>query len=344
MNTKNNLLFALPLLVATAAIVTPVVTPVNAHEWHWPATYPAENTLENSKLIPPTAKAFAPFKDEVGLSWDKDHLHVESNGLPSHPMMSGIKAWQQQVPFPHNYTGKQAYKIPLNPTYQEKPGELTLIGPLAIAVNGIPIFHALTQSGKDAYAGGELDRWGGHCGRADDYHYHIAPAHLQEKAGKVNPVAFALDGYPIYGADPSIDKPLDDCHGYMDDNGQYRYVGNLKPPYVMSGFRGVADLGARPRAQPMRSHLPPLRGAQITGYTGSPATGATLTYTLGEGTNTIQYSVDKAARNLELKAKHLGTEEIFHINRRWNYSDPIFFITRSGRRPREWPDRQAAQE
>ncbi|MDA7926629.1 hypothetical protein N9B21_01165 [Verrucomicrobiales bacterium] len=73
-------------------------------------------------------------------------------------MMKGITAWQQQVPIPHDFTGENRFKLPLNPTVIEgDTQELTLMGPIALAANGIPIFHALTQSGKDAYAGGELD-------------------------------------------------------------------------------------------------------------------------------------------------------------------------------------------
>jgi len=270
------------------------------HESHWTPSHPGGTSTKTSKLVPSTAKAFVPFENEIGISWDDKHVHIESDGLPSHNMMTGITAWQQQVPIPHNFTGPQAFKIPLKPEYREEPGELTLMGPLAVAVNGIPIFHALTQSGKDAYAGGELDQWGGHCGRADDYHYHIAPAHLEAVVGKGNPVAYALDGYPIHIADPATDKPLDACHGYMDDDGNYRYVGTLKPPYVMSGFRGKADLDTRPRTQPVRPHLPPLRGAKITRYEGLPATGATLTYELRGQTNTVRYVVDEAAQSMTM--------------------------------------------
>jgi len=44
-------------------------------------------------------------------------------------------------------------------------------GAVAIAPNGVPIFNPLNNTGEDAYAIGELDQWGGHCGKADDYHY-----------------------------------------------------------------------------------------------------------------------------------------------------------------------------
>jgi hypothetical protein len=71
-------------------------------------------------------------------------------------------------------------------------------GAVAVAVNGIPIFNALNNRGEDSYLIGELDNWGGHCGRGDDYHYHAAPLHLSNTSG-LKPIAFALDGFPVYG-------------------------------------------------------------------------------------------------------------------------------------------------
>lgn len=275
-----------------------------AHEIHYPVKLPGPQNLKSAEsargtvagsATPAIAKDFAPFKHEVGISWDNQWLHIESDGLPSHPTIAGIKAWQQQVPVPHDFTGSRAFRLPLQPKPLEKPGELTLLGPIAIAVNGIPIFHALTQSGKDAYAGGELDQWGGHCGRADDYHYHIAPAHLEAVVGKGKPVAYALDGYPIHVANSAIDKPLDECHGYFDDAGNYRYVGALKPPYVMSMFRGEVDLSLRPPAQPLRPHLQPLRGAEIVSCIGNAKDGYLLTYRRYGKEATIAYTVNADA-------------------------------------------------
>lgn len=267
----------------TVAAIAPKLAPYSA-------SYPGKYTIENpGSEIPQLVQAFTPFLHRLGISWDDEFLYLEGNGLPDHPMMKGITAWQQQVPLPHDFTGGNRFKLPLEPEYLEEPGELTLRGPIAVAVNGIPIFHALTQSGKDAYAGGELDEWGGHCGRADDYHYHIAPKHLEALVGQGNPIAFGLDGYPIYSADPSRDKPLDECHGYFDDEGNYRYIGELKPPYVMSFFRGKADLEDRPPTRPVRPHLPPLRGAEITAFEGTLADGFKLTYELHGKKGTVDY-------------------------------------------------------
>ena len=45
----------------------------------------------------------------------KKYLYVGSDGLPDHPMMVEITAWQQQVPLPQSYYLGNAWSIPLNP-------------------------------------------------------------------------------------------------------------------------------------------------------------------------------------------------------------------------------------
>jgi hypothetical protein len=97
-----------------------------------------------------------------------------------------------------------------------------LRGAIALAVNGIPIFNPLNNRGEDAFASGELDDFGGHCGRADDYHYHVAPVHLEKVVGKGNPIAYALDGFPISGytePDGAPVKGLDWMGGHEDAAG-----------------------------------------------------------------------------------------------------------------------------
>ena len=145
---------------------------------------------------------FSPFAESLKLRWDDRYYYVGSNGMPDHPMMIGITAWQQQVPLPQKYFDDKAWRIPLHPVPAKEPAMIKgrfLRGAIALAVNGIPIFNPQNNRGDVSYEIGELDEWGGHCGRADDYHYHIVPVHLEKRVGKDQPVAYALDGYPIYG-------------------------------------------------------------------------------------------------------------------------------------------------
>ncbi len=149
-----------------------------------------------------------------------------------------------------------------------------LRGAIALAVNGVPIFNPLNNRGEDAYLFGELDQYGGHCGRADDYHYHLAPTHLEKLTGKGKPIAYALDGYPILGiqdpADPDF-APLDRLNGHKDREGNYHYHATEKYPYLLGGFYGVViekdgQVDPQPRAEPLRPALPPMQGAQITEF------------------------------------------------------------------------------
>ena len=236
----------------------------------------SENTA-NDNSMPTIGEHFMPFETVLQLHWDKDFFYVGSNGFPEHPMMIGIRAWQQQVPIPQKYLGDNAWRIPLNPVPAKNPMTTKndfLRGAIALAVNGVPIFNPLNNRGDDAFLYGELDEYGGHCGRGDDYHYHIAPIHLEPTTGKDAPIAYALDGYPIFGYqdEKAADfAPLDKLGGHKDSDGNYHYHAQKTYPYLNGGFYGeVTERGGQvdpqPRAEPIRPDLKPLRDAKITGF------------------------------------------------------------------------------
>ena len=256
----------------------------------------------NAANAPAAAKPFLTFP-RLELKWDKDFLFVGSNGLPDHNMMVGITAWQQQVPLPQNYTGDNAWRIPLHPVPAKTPAIVEghfLRGAIALGVNGIPIFNPQNNRGEVSYEIGELDQWGGHCGRADDYHYHIAPLHLQTVVGKGMPIAYALDGYPIYGLTEPDGSPvgkLDECHGHEDAKVGYHYHASTRRPYLQSAFHGEVveaegQVDPQPRAQPVRPDTAPLRGAEITGFESSGSNSYKLSYKVGTDKRSITYSIN----------------------------------------------------
>jgi phosphatidylethanolamine-binding protein (PEBP) family uncharacterized protein len=250
------------------------------------------------------AAAFAAFEKLGAVSCRSDDRFfvVGSNGVPDHPLMVGIRSWQQQVPLPQKYVGNNAWKIPLHPVPAANPAmtrDRFLRGAIALAVNGIPIFNPLNNRGEDAYKIGELDDYGGHCGRADDYHYHIAPVHLEKQVGKGMPIAYALDGYPIYGyeePDGSPVKGLDKLGGHEDADGNYHYHATKSYPYLNGGFRGEVterdgQVDPQPRAEPVRQALPPLRAATIVGFTAPTPTSRRLTYEVDGRKGTVEYAI-----------------------------------------------------
>jgi hypothetical protein len=221
-------------------------------------------------------------------------------------MMVGISnhGWQQQVPIPQCYIGNNAWPIPLNPVLSANPIPVDSIhftrGAIAIAVNGVPIFNYHTNTGVDSYLDGQLDNYGGHCGRADDYHYHIAPLHLYNYTTFNLPIAYGLDGFPVFGAtepDGSPMLPLDANHGHMGSNGVYHYHGTTTAPYMIGRMAGQVtedashQLVPQPAASPVRPALTPLNGALITSCTpNANNNGYNLTYSLNALIDSVVYS------------------------------------------------------
>lgn len=184
----------------------------------------------------------------------------KSSGLPnsSHALMTGITASNQQFPIIHNHQTT----IPLSPKEANKTTP-TVAGPIGVAVNGISLFSPDTQgpivagTGRPAntYDIGELDDCGGHAGRGDDYHYHIAPKCLIEELGanhvekKKRPIGYAMDGFPIlalgwFDSGNDIEGQLDGCRGIHDAADQYFYNVRHTAKYdILNCFTGSQARG-----------------------------------------------------------------------------------------------------
>ena len=263
---------------------------------------------DNSALM---AASFAPFKPKVRYYSDSTYFYEESDGMPDRTLMPnlmvGITSWQQQIPLPAAYfasntnpanSGSAGYqqpnywRIPLVPVPAASPISLTgnfLRGAVALAADGIAIFNPRNNTGAFSAAIGELDAYGGHCGKGDDYHYHTFPTHLTPVLGNSKPIAWALDGYPVYGyvePDGSAMQPLDSDGGH--DHGGYGYHYHARgtynsttnswtpaAPYMMNAMHGtVVNYESQIDPQPSASGL---RGDNTGGYTAQPIIGATIT-------------------------------------------------------------------
>ena len=290
----------------------------------------ASDALTLTSYSPPTgngtlmAASFAPFKPRVRFFWDGTTFYEESDNMPDNTMMPnlmvGITSWQQQVPLPAAYFasvtnpenaagslgfGQPNYwRLPLVPVPAAAP--ITIFTPgsttnnfqrgaIALASNGIAIFNPANNTGRVSYEIGELDSYGGHCGLADDYHYHIIPTHLNSRfggpLGDDKPVAWGLDGYPIYGylePDGTARQALDSGGGHDIGNGWgYHYhaigtttvdathpYGTPQSPYTMNIFHGtVVNFGNQVDGQP---EVGSLRQSGTGGYTAQPVAGASI--------------------------------------------------------------------
>ena len=240
--------------------------------------------------------AFAQFASTVSTNYDANFFYVNSTGIPNHTMMVGIgsNGWQQQVPTSKCYINNNHWTIPLNPVIAAIPvpvsGTHFTKGAIAMAVNGVPIFNPFTNTGVDAFLDGQLDNYGGHCGRGDDYHYHTAPLHLITlgQASATLPIAFGLDGYAVYGlVEPTgaAMVALDTNHGHTFA-GVYHYHGSATAPYMIGNMVGVVTEDAskqiipQPQGSPIRTeNWGPLQGALITSCVANANNGFNTAYT-----------------------------------------------------------------
>jgi arylsulfatase A len=300
-----------------------------------PASAPAAGQAD----APVIASVFEAFEDVLRLRWDDDYLYIETDAMPDHPMMVGITAWNRQVPLPQPYSGANAWRIPLHPRVADAPIPLPYEGPIAIAANGIPIFNPIKQNRRtDTNLAGELDEFGGHAGRGDDYHYHTAPMHLQDHVGEGAPIAMAIDGYPIYGPGDlegrraaDVDEsgghvhPHDHAHPELVVDGEdphYHYHGSKTYPYVHGSFHGEVDLEHRPRAAPVRPAGTGMR-TRITNFERR-----------GEDVYHLDYLVDGAIHGLTYTIREAEVEFV------WTGPDGATTSSTYERRDR---DRQAGQ-
>lgn len=220
----------------------------------------------------------------VDVTCDSTYAAIASSGIQSrHAMMRGIRATNQQVPIPQNFTGANAWRIPLQPVVSATKTS-AVDGPIGIAVNGVPIFNPCKQGGCSGPGGGdtkvlgELDDCNGHAGRADDYHYHAAPICLMSEQGAAywdtHPVGWALDGYAIFGyrnPDGSVAPRDGGCGGnttaHPNAPAGYAYHVTDVSPYVLSCFHGTPspDLaGQASKFSPLRPPGTPMPATNMS--------------------------------------------------------------------------------
>lgn len=213
----------------------------------------------------------AGFADVVDVQCEGGHAIITSDTFPDHDLMNGIVGTNEQVPVPAE---GYAAPIPLQPVLGDTPQ--TRDAALGVAVNGVPIYDytgggemsqaglARYQAQHDTLTTQQLDICGGHAGRGDDYHYHVAPVCMFEQMASsgVDPndgaiIGWAFDGFPIYGDNnpdgmPIAEGVLDVCNGQSDDTFGYRYHTSIGAPYTVQCLMGeVASMRDLPRVPPL---------------------------------------------------------------------------------------------
>lgn len=272
-------------LKPTAALIVSFVTLTSACQGDVPAQQTSAPTpdaaLQEQSLRTEDCTNEAAFELHLtpdAVNCTADFLEVAATGLPDLTAgssedipMVGIRSWIQRVPVPYDYQ----WRIPRSPSWLDEPVEASARGPVAVAVDGVPIFHYERRPDvstsldnyelrNDTVVQGELDQCGGHSGQGEDYHYHYAPVCLMDEHDPELPIAFGLDGTPIYfgeGGDEYYgrgryselsylpDVALDACNAVQLPGGGFAHFTTKTPPYVVGCHHGffAPELQIEPR-------------------------------------------------------------------------------------------------
>lgn len=140
---------------------------------------------------------------------------VESNGIPGYefiPLTPNELAaidWQ--------------WRFPVEGELAAETSEIPLLGPVGIAVNGLPVYGPNEGPFPDPYGdpvyNGIVDSCGGHTAMAGDYHYHTLLVEcLSSGYGPDEPspvIGFSFDGFPIYGSRGCLDAACSEVVEYV---------------------------------------------------------------------------------------------------------------------------------
>ncbi|MBX7218767.1 MAG: YHYH protein [Blastocatellia bacterium] len=196
---------------------------------------------------------------DLRVSADDTVLTVLSQGWPNHPTATFPNSRNPNSIRKQNFT----FRIPTNPAVADRITGLPM-GPIGVALNGIPFFNPFNAEGQvavDGYSEEWLDACCGHPDQRGVYHYHKYPvcsrSPFKDKGQAHSPViGFAFDGFPIYGPyeskgvmarDLKGESALDECNGHTDTVRGYHYhVTPNKFPFILGAYRGTPETSNNP--------------------------------------------------------------------------------------------------
>lgn len=161
----------------------------------------------------------------VTITTSENNIILKSNGTPNHVSPYwGVGNALYEAPFTGQnlnpgVIASQVYTmtIPTNPA-EASSKEATSLGPIGMALNGVPIYND-REGGNVAVDAGVLssfDRAGAHPGPGNTYHYHTTGDFTGND--NANLIGFLRDGFPIYARkdmDGSYPSNLDANGGHV---------------------------------------------------------------------------------------------------------------------------------
>jgi hypothetical protein len=210
---------------------------------------------------------------------------IEGNGLPLEtptgifPISPDDPAFSLD-PNPNSIAAQHILlTLPLDPQLAASASCVPM-GMIGVALNGVAIYNALDDGGRDAVAHEVQDLCNGHPQMRGQYHYHGPSPCLPNETANETLIGYAIDGFGIYSMYDAhgrqlTDADLDACHGRTSEvtwNGTqrriYHYVLTREYPYTVGCFRGT------PIRTPRRLGPPP--GMRLRPWGPPPPPGAAL--------------------------------------------------------------------
>ena len=153
-----------------------------------------------------TSVVTAKYTSAVTISTSGGSITLKSNGTPAHvsPYWGAGNALYEAPSLPGQTTNPgliavQNYSmtIPTNPA-EASTKEATTLGPIGMALNGVPIYNDREGGNVPVDAGvlTSMDRAGAHPGPGNTYHYHFTGDFTGNDDAKL--IGFLRDGFPIY--------------------------------------------------------------------------------------------------------------------------------------------------
>lgn len=204
----------------------------------WPSASYAANASGDTRIV---TTADLPLKDTTGIF----------------PIARSDPAYQFDTNPNHIALQAVTLSLPLNPSAANSPNCVGL-GYIGVLTNGVLLFNALDDAGRDAAAHETQDTCDGHPDGQERYHYHAVPSCILSRAtGSSTLVGYALDGYGIYVERDSkgnlpTNADLDACHGRTSSvtwndsqTSIYHYDATLEYPYTVGCFHGTPIMHQR---------------------------------------------------------------------------------------------------
>ncbi len=144
----------------------------------------------------------------AGAGYPATNLEVSCSATLMTVLSNGIPPYEFVAITPNNLQAQNySWDIPLNATPAVSTSSIALLGPVAIVVNGLPVYGPNEAAMPDPYgdpvANGIMDYCGGHTGPGGTYHNHemlLSCLMGATPAGEASPVVgWSFDGFPIYG-------------------------------------------------------------------------------------------------------------------------------------------------